>query len=61
MDFFNCISLLQIFEDRSGVNSYNKDIIGVPSDIIVASLMPPNPDIWVKMSWNKNHFPKCVR
>ena len=40
---FNCIGLLQLVEYRSGVNRYDKDIIGVRSDIIVSSLAPPNP------------------
>ena len=35
------IGLLQLVEHRSGVNSYDEGIIGVRSDIILASLAPP--------------------
>ena len=63
MDFLraeslNCISLL---EDISGVNSDAEYIISVRSDIIAASLAPPNPDIWVKTGWLQNHFPQGMQ
>ena len=66
MDFWraerlNCIGLFQLLEDRSGVNSYNEDIIGVRSNIILASLAPPNPDIWVKTGWLKTHLPQGMQ
>ena len=57
----NYIGLLQLLEDRSGVNSYDEDIIGVRSDTIVASLAPPNPDIRVKAGWIKTHFPQGMQ
>ena len=44
----NSIRILQLVKDRSGVNSYGEDIIGVGSDIIVASLAPSNLDVRVK-------------
>ena len=53
----NCIGLIQLVEDRSEVNRYDKDIIGVRSDIIIASSAPPNPDIPVKTGWLKTYFP----
>ena len=55
LNFFYCIGLLQLVEDRSGVKIYDEDIIGVRYDIIVASLAPHNPDIRVKKSWIKTH------
>ena len=54
----NCIGLLKLVKDRSGVNIYNEDVIGMRTNIIVASLAPPNPDIWVKMSWLKIYLPQ---
>ena len=55
------IGILQLIKYRSGVNSYNEDIIGVRSNIILASLAPPNPDIWVKTGWLKTHLPQGMQ
>ena len=66
MDFrrdkiLNCIGLIQLVKDRSGVNRYDEEIIGMSSDIVIAFLTPPTPDIRVKMSWLKTNFPQGMR
>ena len=54
----NCISLLQFVKYRSGVDGYDEDIIGMRPNLIVASLLPPNPDIKIRTSWINNHCPQ---
>ena len=51
----NFILHLQLVKDRSGVNDYDEDIIGMRPDVILASLAPPNPYIQDKKSWLKSH------
>ena len=46
----NFILHLQLVKDRSGVNDYDEDIIGMRPDVILASLAPPNPYIQDKKS-----------